>query len=170
VYSLKDVHRESLTRKLNSRKSWHLGISTSFRCSICEQHPLREAEKLLTIANRFFNNGAGSAAPIFAQFLKDSKNPKYTVDQINVYPTGTSAVQVVSTLAYAWISDSILNGARWPPIVFGAVTNIIVYVSLAIWDIPLGWKWACYYIMGCGFGLSGLCMAWVLTFTWSTMR
>jgi ACS family pantothenate transporter-like MFS transporter len=114
---------------------------------------------LLTIANSFFNNGAGSAAPIFAQFLKDSKNPIYTVDQINEYPTGTSAVQVVSTLAYAWISDSILNGARWPPIVFGAVTNIIVYVSLAVWDIPTGWKWACYYIMGCGFGLSGLCMA-----------
>jgi ACS family pantothenate transporter-like MFS transporter len=108
---------------------------------------------------RCFNNGAAGAAPVFAQFLKDSKHPKYTVSQINTYPTGTNAVQVVSTLIYAWFSDSVLNGRRWPPIVFGGVVNIICYVSLAIWDIPIGWKWACYYICGCGFGLSGLIMA-----------
>ncbi|KIN02579.1 hypothetical protein OIDMADRAFT_102700 [Oidiodendron maius Zn] len=106
-----------------------------------------------------FNNSGGST-PVFAQFLKDSVNPKYTVSQINTYPTGTYAVQVVSTLAYAWISDSLLNGRRWPPIVFGGVINIISYVSLAVWDIPMGWKWTCYYICGCGYGLSGLIMAW----------
>ncbi|KAJ9629546.1 hypothetical protein H2203_001920 [Taxawa tesnikishii (nom. ined.)] len=66
-----------------------------------------------------FNNAAAGAAPIFAQFLKHSKSPKYTVSQINVYPTTTYAVQVVSTLAYAWLSDTVLKGARWPPIVFG---------------------------------------------------
>ena len=105
-----------------------------------------------------FNNSGGST-PVFAQFLKDSVNPKYTVSQINTYPTGTYAVQVVSTLVYAWISDSLLNGRRWPPIVFGGVINIISYVSLAVWDIPIGWKWTCYYICGCGYGLSGLIMA-----------
>jgi ACS family pantothenate transporter-like MFS transporter len=89
---------------------------------------------------RTFNNSGGST-PVFAQFLKDSKNPKYTVAEINDYPTGTYAVQVVSTLAYAWVSDSVL------------------YVSLAVWDIPMGWKWTCYYIVGCGYGLSGLIMA-----------
>ncbi|KAF8852076.1 MFS general substrate transporter [Acephala macrosclerotiorum] len=115
---------------------------------------------LLSLLYIFFNNGAAGATPVFAQYLKDSKKPKYTISQINVYPTGTNAVQVVSTLAYAWISDSVLNGARWPPIVFGGVMNIMCYVSLAIWHIPVGWKWACYYIMGTGFGLSGLCMAW----------
>lgn len=68
-----------------------------------------------------FNNSAASAAPVFAQYLKDNKDPKYTVPQINVYPTTTYAVQVVTTLSYAWISDSVLKGARWPPIVFGGV-------------------------------------------------
>ncbi|PSS07163.1 hypothetical protein M430DRAFT_110690 [Amorphotheca resinae ATCC 22711] len=114
---------------------------------------------LLSLVYICFNNGA-AAAPIFAQFLKDSKHPKYSVSQINAYPTGTSAVQVVSTLVYAWVSDAVLNGRRWPPIVFGAIINIICYVSLAVWDIPNGWKWACYYICGCGYGLSGLIMAW----------
>ncbi|TGO88714.1 hypothetical protein BPOR_0146g00170 [Botrytis porri] len=73
---------------------------------------------------------------------------------------GTSAVQIVTTLAYAWTSDAVLNGKRWPPIIFGGAVNILCYVSLAIWDIPIGWKWACYYLMGSGYGLSGLCMAW----------
>ena len=106
-----------------------------------------------------FNNGAAGAAPVFAQYLKDNKNLKYTISEINTYPTGTSAVQVVTTLVYVWVSDSVLNGARWPPIVFGGVVNIIVYVSLAVWDIQVGWEWVFFYIMGCGSGLSGLCMA-----------
>lgn len=28
----------------------------------------------------------------------------------------------MTTLAYAWISDTILNGSRWPPVIFGAVS------------------------------------------------
>ncbi|KAI9666076.1 MAG: hypothetical protein M1821_004011 [Bathelium mastoideum] len=113
---------------------------------------------LLALLYVTFNNGAGGAAPIFAQYLKDSKNPKYTVTQINTYPTTTYAVQIVTTLTYAWLSDSVLNGARWPPIVFGGIINIICYVSLAVWDLPNGWRWTCYIISGAGYGLSGLCM------------
>ncbi|KAJ6133818.1 hypothetical protein N7523_000140 [Penicillium sp. IBT 18751x] len=115
---------------------------------------------LLTLLYVLFNNGAAGAQPVFQQFLKASKEPKYSVSQINAYPTTTYAVQVVTTLAYAWSSDSFLNGKRWPPIIFGAMVNIISYVSLAVWDIPIGWKWTCYIICGSGFGLSGLLMAW----------
>ena len=42
--------------------------------------------------------------------------------------------------------------------------NIICYVSLAIWNIPEGWRWACYILSGAGYGLSGLCMAYVRPF------
>ena len=109
----------------------------------------------------FFNNaGAVGSQPLFAQYLKDSKNPKYTITQINTYPTTTYAVQVISTLIYAWASDAVLRGARWPPIIFGGVVNIIAYASLAVWDIPTGWHWVCYMLAGCGGGISGLCMAW----------
>ncbi|ORX93343.1 pantothenate transporter [Clohesyomyces aquaticus] len=117
----------------------------------------------LTLLYIFFNNGAAGAAPVFAQFLKHSKHPKYTVSQINTYPTTTSAVQVVSTLVYAWTSDGVFNGARWPAIVFGGVVNIVCYVSLAVWDIPVRWKWACLIVSGLGYGLSGLCMAYICT-------
>ncbi|KAI3085427.1 hypothetical protein CBS147339_1677 [Penicillium roqueforti] len=115
---------------------------------------------LLTLLYICFNNGAAGSQPIFQQFLKDSKDPVYSVSQINSLPTTTPAIQVVTTLAYAWISDTVLNGKRWPPIIFGACVNIISYVSLAVWNIPLGWKWTCYIISGAGYGLSGLLMAW----------
>ncbi|KAJ6280460.1 major facilitator superfamily domain-containing protein [Bipolaris maydis] len=108
----------------------------------------------------FFNNGNSGAQPVFQQFLKSSKHPKYTISQINTYPTATNAVQVVTTLLYAWTSDSILKGSRWQPIVFGGCVNIMCYVSLAIWDIPIKWKWACYILTGFGGGISGLCYAW----------
>ncbi|KAK4940213.1 hypothetical protein LTR10_019642 [Elasticomyces elasticus] len=115
----------------------------------------------LTALYMLFNNAAtGVSQPTFAQYLKDSTNPKYTISQINVYPTTTYAVQIVSTLIYAWTSDTIFHGARWPPIIFGGVVNIICYASLAVWNIPVDWHWACYIIAGCGGGLSGLCMAW----------
>ncbi|KAJ5097913.1 hypothetical protein N7532_004914, partial [Penicillium argentinense] len=115
---------------------------------------------LLTLAYILFNNGAAGSQPVFQQYLKNSTDPVYTVGQINSYPTTTYAVQVVTTLAYAWSSDTFLNGKRWPPIVFGACVNILSYVSLAVWDISVGWKWTCYIISGAGFGLSGLLMAW----------
>jgi MFS transporter, ACS family, pantothenate transporter len=40
------------------------------------------------------------------------------------------------------------------------IMNIICYASLAIWDIPTRWKWACFIVMGSGSGISGMCFAW----------
>lgn len=63
----------------------------------------------LQVASRFFN----SKPPFFlfsdyikwmadnSRYLKASKNPTYTVSQINAYPTTTNAVQVVTSLIYA---------------------------------------------------------------------
>jgi len=106
----------------------------------------------------FFNNGNGaSGQPAFQLWLK-SKG--YSVYAINTYPTITSAIAVVMTLVYAWTSDTIFRGARWPPIVFSGIVNIIVYVSLTIWNIPDGWKWTCFFLAGFGGGISGLTFAW----------
>ncbi|KAL8793243.1 MAG: hypothetical protein Q9195_004179 [Heterodermia aff. obscurata] len=94
----------------------------SANSALCASHlVVKEAQARLTYS-RLFNNGAAGAAPVFAQYLKDSKHPKYSVPQINDYPTTTYAVQIVTTLAYAWSSDSFLNGNRLPPIIFGAVS------------------------------------------------
>lgn len=108
----------------------------------------------------FNNAGSGVGQQTLAQYLKASKNPRYTITQINTYPTATSAVAIITTLIYAWTSDSIFPGARWPSIIFGGLVCIVCYSSLAIWDIPVEWHWTCYILAGMGTGISGLCMAW----------
>lgn len=99
-----------------------------------------------------------SGTPIFPQFLKLSTEPKYTVAQINLYPTGVFGIQAFSALVFAWLSDTILKGQRWSIILFGAVLNVFVFASLAAWDIPIKFKWACYYLAGTHVGLSGIAM------------
>jgi MFS transporter, ACS family, pantothenate transporter len=86
------------------------------------------------------------------RYLKESTTHTYTVAEINAYPTTTYAVQIVTTIIYACMlhpqvfpsfypslpsnsicgmaefsqklgaSDTVLNGRRWPPIIFGAVS------------------------------------------------
>ncbi|OAG41880.1 hypothetical protein AYO21_03883 [Fonsecaea monophora] len=107
----------------------------------------------------FVNNNA-IPQPFFSLFLKDSQHPKYTITQINAIPSASAAVQVVTTLMYAWSSDTFLHGARWPPIIAANLVNIVIYISLAVWDVPMGWKWTCFILVGAGGGLSGLCYAW----------
>ncbi|RMD41710.1 hypothetical protein DV735_g3386, partial [Chaetothyriales sp. CBS 134920] len=111
---------------------------------------------LLSLLYIFFNNGSLSQ-PAFALWLKARG---FSVEQINLYPTLTAVVTVVSTLAYAWSSDTIFRGERWPPIVFSALINLVVFISLTVWDIPLAWKWACFFLAGFGGGISGLTFAW----------
>jgi ACS family pantothenate transporter-like MFS transporter len=88
------------------------------------------------------------------------KGKGYSVSQINIYPTITAAITVVSTLIYAWTSDTVFRGARWPPILFSGLVLIVAYTSLAVWNIPDNWKWACFFLLGLGGGISGLTFAW----------
>ncbi|KIW13588.1 hypothetical protein PV08_08777 [Exophiala spinifera] len=108
----------------------------------------------------FFCVGAGGAGqPVFALYLKASKHPKYTLRQINNYPTTVPAMQAASTLAYTWISDSVLRGRRWPIILWATSINLVVFTSLAAWTIPVGWHWACYILMGQGVAISPMMMS-----------
>ncbi|KAI8958628.1 MFS general substrate transporter [Daldinia sp. FL1419] len=112
----------------------------------------------LTLLYIFFNNGAGyGGQPAFALWLKQEG---YSIAAINSYPTIAAAIAVIFTYIYAWTSDSLFKGARWPPMIFSGVVNIIVNTSLAVWNIPTGWKWFCYIIGMIGGGISGLTFAW----------
>ncbi|KAH8166703.1 hypothetical protein CIB48_g1551 [Xylaria polymorpha] len=106
----------------------------------------------------FFNNGGGyGGQPAFSLWLKSEG---YDITAINTYPTIASAVAVVFTYIYAWSSDTIFQGARWPPMVFAGAVNIATNTSLAVWDIPRGWKWGSYILGGISGGISGLTFAW----------
>ncbi|KAB5557843.1 major facilitator superfamily domain-containing protein [Coniochaeta sp. 2T2.1] len=112
---------------------------------------------LLTALYIFFNNGNGAVSQPAMQLWLKSKG--YSLTDINTFPTITSAITVVTTLMYAWSSDTVFRGARWPPILSSGTVLIVVY-SLAVWDIPDGWKWACFFLAGVGGGISGLTFAW----------
>ncbi|KAI3321766.1 MFS general substrate transporter [Xylariaceae sp. AK1471] len=106
----------------------------------------------------FFNNGSGyGGQPAFSLWLKLEG---YDITAINTYPTIASAVAVVFTYIYAWSSDTIFRGARWPPMIFAGAVNIATNASLAVWDIPIGWKWGSFILGSIGSGISGLTFAW----------
>ncbi|KAJ0162106.1 Pantothenate transporter liz1 [Colletotrichum tanaceti] len=105
-----------------------------------------------------FNNGNGGISqPAFPLWLKAEG---YGVREVNIYPTIAEVVAIVTTLVYAWTSDTVFRGARWPAMVFSGVVKIVAYVPLTIWDVPAGLKWACFILCGFGGGISGLTFAW----------
>lgn len=85
-----------------------------------------------------------------AFWLKQSVNPKYTIQQINYYPCGIWATQIISALGFAWVSDYVLKGRRWPPLIFVGVrvphpTGIGLMTALALYDMrPSGWYASLY--------------------------
>ena len=106
----------------------------------------------------FFNNGNGGLSqPAFPLWLKQEG---YSIRQINIYPTIAEVISIITTLIYAWTSDSLFRGARWPAIVFSGVVKIVAYTGLTVWDIPSAFKWACFLLCGFGGGISGLTFAW----------
>ncbi|GKT66377.1 major facilitator superfamily transporter [Colletotrichum tofieldiae] len=112
----------------------------------------------LVILYIVFNNGnGGNSQPAFPLWLKSEG---YSLREVNIYPTITEVVSIITTLIYAWTSDSLFKGARWPAIVFSGVIKIIAYVPLTIWDVPNSLKWTCFILCGFGGGISGLTFAW----------
>ncbi|KAG0650221.1 MFS transporter [Hyphodiscus hymeniophilus] len=111
--------------------------------------------------------GGTQGTPIFPLYLKTAKKnhkPRYSIVQINNYPSFTFAVSVIAAVVYAWTSDSVLGGRRWPLMIAAGTFQIILFSSLAVWHIAEGWHWACYILYGQVLGLSGIinsyCFSW----------
>jgi hypothetical protein len=56
----------------------------------------------------------------FAVWLKSLN--RFSVYQINLFPTAGQALGLITTLAYAWVSDG-LGGKRWQVMIVPAVSN-----------------------------------------------
>ncbi|KAF4914244.1 Pantothenate transporter liz1 [Colletotrichum viniferum] len=112
----------------------------------------------LVILYIVFNNGnGGNSQPAFPLWLKSEG---YSLCEVNIYPTITEVVSIITTLIYAWTSDSLFRGPCWPAIVFSGLVKIIAYVPLTIWNAPNSLKWACFILCGFGGEISGLTFAW----------
>ncbi|THH21258.1 hypothetical protein EW146_g270 [Bondarzewia mesenterica] len=130
-----------------------------------------------------FNNGGGGANSMifWLKSFNKSGHTVFTIAQINTYPLGIQAVQIVTSppfyffnnlclsteihvslkaLVYAWWSDAV--GARWPPMVFAGTWSMITYIVLAATPLytHITRRWVFYYFTVCAGGLSGLILAW----------
>ncbi|KAL3709031.1 hypothetical protein TMatcc_002820 [Talaromyces marneffei ATCC 18224] len=96
--------------------------------------------------------------PAFALWLKSTGHSVY---QINVWPTGQYAVGVVTQLLAGIISDSpIFRGKRWQTLIAMQVPTIFGCIVLAVWDVPVGLKYAAYYLTFTAAGVPGIYYAW----------
>ncbi|KAH9913576.1 MFS general substrate transporter [Epithele typhae] len=117
-----------------------------------------------------FNNGNGASTEMIfwlKSFNTRAGKEVYSVGQINTYPLPIYAVQVVTTLCYAWWSDIV--GARWPPMLFAGTWNMITCIVLAATPLytHTARRWVLYYFTSCMGGLSGLILAWANELTGS---
>ncbi|KAL4762833.1 uncharacterized protein BDW70DRAFT_158438 [Aspergillus foveolatus] len=72
---------------------------------------------------------------------------RYSVSQINTYPTVTNAITILTSLLYGWRSD--VFQIRYPIFFLSLTVCFFAKINLAIWDgVPFGLKWASYYLTG----------------------
>ncbi|KAF7557291.1 hypothetical protein G7Z17_g792 [Cylindrodendrum hubeiense] len=87
----------------------------------------------------------------------------YTVSQINNYTTGIGGVTVVLTLIFAWLSDTVLRGRRWPLIVVGGVvTSVVCFILAATPVFPKhrAFRWFLYYNSNWAFAANSMFWSW----------
>ncbi|TFK76048.1 MFS general substrate transporter [Pluteus cervinus] len=82
----------------------------------------------------------------------------YTVPQIDYYPSGVTAVAIVSTLVCAIWTDR--TQLRWPVLVYMSVSCIIASICILVWSSPTGLKFFAYYLAGAAYAGQATTFAW----------
>ncbi|OCF58419.1 hypothetical protein L486_04452 [Kwoniella mangroviensis CBS 10435] len=138
---------------------------------IFKQHDIRFSEESFVRCWKTWSEEGWTGCYIFSQnpqqsmsfWLKYSINPKYSVEQINYYPSGIWSTQIVSALGFAWISDTFLKGRRWPPLLLVALWYCIdcaLLAGLPVYSDHRAGRWVLYYLSGVVNCTPGLLYAW----------
>lgn len=98
-------------------------------------------------------NGANS---YFNLWLKASG--KYSVQMINIIPTGGNAISIVYGFAFSWISD--WTRIRWPLILLSVVPPLAGLIMLSIWNISFGAKMAAFFLLFANSASQPLTLVW----------
>jgi len=101
------------------------------------------------------NAGSSSSINAFALWLKSQG---YSIPQINVIPTGSSLVQLISTITLAILSDFLRSRALAMSI--ATSFGFLAYLLLAIWHIPTSLKFFAFFLKAASIGYSPLSMSW----------
>lgn len=113
---------------------------------------------LLSFGYFFVQSSFPVQQPFYALYLKSTH---HTVAQANVWPTGQSAVGAVTQILAGMLSDSpLLRGKRWQTIAVMQGGTVFATTVLAIWDVPIGLKYTCFYLSYMSAGVPGIFYSW----------
>ncbi|KAL1305490.1 hypothetical protein AAFC00_002365 [Neodothiora populina] len=113
---------------------------------------------VLSFGYFFVQSSYPSQQPFYSLWLKAEHHSVY---QINVWPTGQSAIGVVTQVVAGMLSDSpLLNGRRWQAIIVMQGGTIFSTTVLAVWNVPIGLKYAAFYISYMAAGVPALYFSW----------
>jgi ACS family pantothenate transporter-like MFS transporter len=99
-----------------------------------------------------------SQQPFYSLWLKAEGHSVY---QINVWPTGQSAVGAITQIIAGMLSDSpLLRGKRWQAIAILQGASLLGSLILAIWKVPIALKYFAMYMTFCSAGVPGLFYSW----------
>ncbi|KAH0380215.1 MFS general substrate transporter, partial [Aureobasidium melanogenum] len=113
---------------------------------------------VLSFGYFFVQSSHPSQQPFYSLWLKAEGHSVY---QINVWPTGQSAVGAVTQIIAGMLSDSpLLGGKRWQSIAVLQGASFFGTLVLAIWNVPIGLKYFAMYISFCSAGVPGLFYSW----------
>ncbi|KAL0949665.1 hypothetical protein HGRIS_009703 [Hohenbuehelia grisea] len=82
----------------------------------------------------------------------------YSVEQIDFYPSGMTAVAIASTLICATWTDR--SQMRWPVLVYMSIAVLIAAVCILVWSSPTGLKFFAYYLAGASYAGQATTFAW----------
>jgi hypothetical protein len=88
-----------------------------------------------------------------------SKYPgAYTVPQINTIPTGAQGVSVFAALL---ATSLCMVYPLWSIFSIVQAIYIVANISLLVWNIPKGWHFACYYLLGVSAAITPILMPFI---------
>ncbi|KAK9466034.1 major facilitator superfamily domain-containing protein [Lipomyces arxii] len=107
---------------------------------------------MLAFSTPALNNATG----YFNLWLKSLK--KYSVEEINIIPTGGNAVSIVYGLFFSWLSDA--TGLRWQLILVSVLPPLVGCIMLSIWNIEFGAKMAAFFLLYAGSTSQPMTLVW----------
>ncbi|WWC90247.1 uncharacterized protein L201_005180 [Kwoniella dendrophila CBS 6074] len=100
--------------------------------------------------------------------FNNKKNPPkpgttFTVDQINLLPLPQTAAFIVVALSWAWLSDGVFRGRRWPFVYIGAIYSLIIAAIMRTFPLykNIHTTFAMYYISQIGQGAGPLILTMI---------
>ncbi|KAF4153026.1 hypothetical protein CNMCM8927_006239 [Aspergillus lentulus] len=100
-----------------------------------------------------------SSNSLLALYMKSHPTIKYTVAQLNNYPTGVPAVGIVSTLFWATLTD-ILHGKRYLVAYFIGITGVVTSVLILTRFDSTPTVFGAYYWAGAVYACQATFFAW----------